>query len=118
MRSLGDCVISCAFLPYKVPYPVVEQEKEIHFQPVRFLKLEQLFMRNGFLKPRTQVIHAKNVPGREYSRAPQKMATLCRIRRFGQGDPGEHTVHNIQADVPPENIVAMWNAVREFGVCH
>ncbi|MCF7708693.1 MAG: hypothetical protein K9N52_07330 [Verrucomicrobia bacterium] len=25
------------------------------------------------------------------------------------------TVHNIQADVPPENIVAMWEAVREFG---
>jgi len=26
-----------------------------------------------------------------------------------------NTVHNIQADVPPENIVAMWEAVREFG---
>lgn len=24
-------------------------------------------------------------------------------------------VHNIQADVPPENIIAMWEAVREFG---
>jgi uroporphyrinogen decarboxylase len=27
-----------------------------------------------------------------------------------------NTVHNIQADVPPENIVAMWEALREFGV--
>lgn len=25
------------------------------------------------------------------------------------------TVHNIQADVPPENIVAMWEAMREYG---
>jgi uroporphyrinogen decarboxylase len=28
-----------------------------------------------------------------------------------------NTVHNIQADVPPENIVAMWEALREFGNC-
>ncbi len=27
-----------------------------------------------------------------------------------------NTVHNIQADVPPENIVAMWEAMREFGI--
>jgi uroporphyrinogen decarboxylase len=27
-----------------------------------------------------------------------------------------NTVHNIQADVPPENIVAMWEAMREYGV--
>ncbi len=27
-----------------------------------------------------------------------------------------NTVHNIQADVPPENIVAMWEAWREYGV--
>jgi len=27
-----------------------------------------------------------------------------------------NTVHNIQADVPPENIIAMWEAVQEFGV--
>lgn len=27
-----------------------------------------------------------------------------------------NTVHNIQADVPPENIVAMWETVREYGV--
>jgi uroporphyrinogen decarboxylase len=27
-----------------------------------------------------------------------------------------NTVHNIQADVPPENILAMWEAVREYGV--
>lgn len=25
------------------------------------------------------------------------------------------TVHNIQADVPPENLNAMWEAVMEFG---
>ncbi len=27
-----------------------------------------------------------------------------------------NTVHNIQADVPPENVVAMWEALQEFGV--
>ena len=26
-----------------------------------------------------------------------------------------NTVHNIQSDVPPENIMAMWDALREFG---
>jgi uroporphyrinogen decarboxylase len=26
-----------------------------------------------------------------------------------------NTVHNIQADVPPENIIAMWEALQEFG---
>jgi uroporphyrinogen decarboxylase len=26
-----------------------------------------------------------------------------------------NTVHNIQADVPPENILAMWEALQEFG---
>ncbi len=25
------------------------------------------------------------------------------------------TVHNVQADVPPENLMAMWEALREFG---
>jgi uroporphyrinogen decarboxylase len=29
-----------------------------------------------------------------------------------------NTVHNIQADVPPQNIVAMWEAMREFGHYH
>ncbi|MBM4093649.1 MAG: hypothetical protein FJ276_30225 [Planctomycetes bacterium] len=29
-----------------------------------------------------------------------------------------NTVHNIQADVPPENIVAMWEALQEVGVYH
>jgi len=28
------------------------------------------------------------------------------------------TVHNIQADVPPENIEAMWETLQEFGVYH
>jgi len=27
-----------------------------------------------------------------------------------------NTVHNIQADVPPENVMAMWDALREYGV--
>ena len=27
-----------------------------------------------------------------------------------------NTVHNIQADVPPENIVAMWETLREYGI--
>ncbi|MCB9419956.1 MAG: hypothetical protein H6667_09135 [Ardenticatenaceae bacterium] len=27
-----------------------------------------------------------------------------------------NTVHNIQADVPPENIIAMWQALQEYGV--
>jgi len=28
-----------------------------------------------------------------------------------------NTVHNIQADVPPQNIIAMWEALQEYGVC-
>ncbi len=28
------------------------------------------------------------------------------------------TVHNIQGDVPPENIMAMWETLQEFGVYH
>jgi len=27
-----------------------------------------------------------------------------------------NTVHNIQADVPPQNIMAMWETMRECGV--
>ncbi len=27
-----------------------------------------------------------------------------------------NTIHNIQADVPPENIIAMWQALQEYGV--
>ena len=27
-----------------------------------------------------------------------------------------NTIHNIQADVPPENIIAMWNALQKYGV--
>ena len=26
-----------------------------------------------------------------------------------------NTIHNIQADVPPENIIAMWEAIQEYG---
>lgn len=26
-----------------------------------------------------------------------------------------NTIHNIQADVPPENVIAMWEALQEFG---
>jgi uroporphyrinogen decarboxylase len=29
-----------------------------------------------------------------------------------------NTVHNVQADVPPENYMAMWEALREYGVYH
>jgi len=29
-----------------------------------------------------------------------------------------NTVHNIQADVPPANIMAMWEALQEYGVYH
>ena len=25
-------------------------------------------------------------------------------------------IHNIQADVPPDNIIAMWEALQEYGV--
>ena len=27
------------------------------------------------------------------------------------------TVHNIQGDVPPENVMAMWEALQEYGAC-
>lgn len=41
-------------------------------------------------------------------------------RRIDQFAPGGgfvfNTVHNIQADVPPENLAAMYEALREFGV--
>jgi len=41
-------------------------------------------------------------------------------RRIDDFAPGGgfifNTVHNIQADVPPENIMAMWEALQEFGV--
>ena len=41
-------------------------------------------------------------------------------RRIDDFAPGGgfifNTVHNIQADVPPENIMAMWEALREHGV--
>jgi len=40
-------------------------------------------------------------------------------RRIDDLAPGEGfifaTVHNIQADVPPENIMAMWEALQEYG---
>jgi uroporphyrinogen decarboxylase len=26
-----------------------------------------------------------------------------------------NTVHNIQADVPPQNIISMWEALQEYG---
>jgi uroporphyrinogen decarboxylase len=50
---------------------------------------------------------------------PQKVRAEVR-RRIDDLAPGGgfifNTVHNIQADVPPENIVAMWEALREYGV--
>jgi len=27
-----------------------------------------------------------------------------------------NAIHNIQADVPPENLIAMWEALQEYGV--
>jgi uroporphyrinogen decarboxylase len=27
-----------------------------------------------------------------------------------------NTVHNIQADVPAENLIAMWEALQEYGI--
>lgn len=50
---------------------------------------------------------------------PQQVKDEVR-RRIDDLAPGGgfifNTVHNIQADVPPENIVAMWEALQEFGV--
>jgi uroporphyrinogen decarboxylase len=50
---------------------------------------------------------------------PQQVRDEVR-RRIDDLAPGGgfifNTVHNIQADVSPENIVAMWEAVREYGV--
>jgi uroporphyrinogen decarboxylase len=49
---------------------------------------------------------------------PQQVKDEVR-RRIEDLAPGGgfifNTVHNIQADVPPENIVAMWEALREHG---
>ena len=40
-------------------------------------------------------------------------------RRIGDLAPGGgfvfNTIHNVQADVPPENYMAMWEALQEFG---
>ena len=39
-----------------------------------------------------------------------------RIDQFAQGGGFVfNTVHNIQPDVPPENIMAMWEALQEYG---
>lgn len=50
---------------------------------------------------------------------PQEVKDEVR-RRIEDLAPGGgfvfNTVHNIQGDVPPENIVAMWEAVQEYGV--
>lgn len=50
---------------------------------------------------------------------PQEVKDEVR-RRIDDLAPGGgfifNTVHNIQADVPPENIVAMWEALQEYGV--
>jgi uroporphyrinogen decarboxylase len=50
--------------------------------------------------------------------SPQQVRDEVR-RRIEDLAPGGgfifNTVHNIQADVPPENIVAMWETLREYG---
>jgi len=50
---------------------------------------------------------------------PQQVRDEVR-RRIEDLAPGGgfifNTVHNIQADVPPENILAMWEALQEYGV--
>jgi uroporphyrinogen decarboxylase len=50
---------------------------------------------------------------------PQQVKDEVR-RRIEDLAPGGgfvfNTVHNIQADVPPENIMAMWEALQEYGV--
>jgi uroporphyrinogen decarboxylase len=50
---------------------------------------------------------------------PQEVRDEVR-RRIDDLAPGGgfifNTVHNIQVDVPPENIMAMWEALHEFGV--
>lgn len=52
------------------------------------------------------------------SGTPQQVKDEVR-RRIDDLAPGGGfvfaTVHNIQANVPPQNIIAMWEAVREFG---
>lgn len=52
------------------------------------------------------------------SESPQKVADEVR-RNIEALAPGGgfvfNTVHNIQAEVPPENIMAMWNALQKYG---
>lgn len=53
------------------------------------------------------------------SGTPQQVRDEARRRIDDFGPNGGFvaaTVHNIQANVPPENIIAMWEALREFGV--
>ncbi len=58
-------------------------------------------------------------------RLPRQRAEEARVRDDARRNldalaPGGgyvfNTVHNIQSDVPPENILAMWEALREFGI--
>jgi uroporphyrinogen decarboxylase len=50
---------------------------------------------------------------------PQEVRDDVR-RRIGDLKPGggfvSAAVHNVQADVPAENLLAMWAALREYGV--
>ena len=59
--------------------------------------------------------------GRGKARRDQKGIIQVREVRLPRGsrDSGGFvftTVHNIQPDVPPENIMAMWEALQEYGV--
>jgi len=66
------------------------------------------------------VAHTFNPDARKSLRVPDSLPDSSDVRRrledFMPNDGFVfNSVHNIQGNVPPENIMAMWETVREFG---
>ena len=57
---------------------------------------------------------AHSCPRARRSRCATRCGSASRISRRGGGFVF-NTVHNVQGDVPPENYMAMWEALQEYG---
>jgi uroporphyrinogen decarboxylase len=58
----------------------------------------------------TQYILPRGTPQQVRDEVKRRLSDLMPGGGFVFG-----TVHNIQADVPPENFLAMWETIQEFG---
>ena len=47
--------------------------------------------------------------------SPRRLSVLIEALAPGGGYVF-NSIHNIQADVPPQNLIAMWEALQEYGV--